>query len=86
MTALQAGRALVHGLARAAGSVAATVAECHRAQRNLTQIQMFPDRYFRDGDAAPQTYSEFLYRSPGTIWREPPAREREGGRAHTSRR
>jgi hypothetical protein len=73
----QAGR-LLHGAARAARAVAAAVAECHRAQHDLFQLRLHPDRYAADGDTAPDTYAEFLFRSPGTVWREPPARERGG--------
>jgi hypothetical protein len=84
--ALHVGRQLVHGLASAAGSVAAAIAECNHAQRRLAELRQHPDLHTLDGDTAPQTYAEFLFRSPGTLWREPPAREREGGRRHTSRR
>jgi hypothetical protein len=66
----------MHGLKRAAKAVAAVVAECHRAQCDLAELRLHPDRYAIDGDVAPGTYAEFLFRSPGTVWREPPARER----------
>lgn len=75
---------LMHGLARAARAVAAAVAECHRAQRDLAELRLHPDRCALDGDAAPQTYAEFLFRSPGTVWREPPARERSHRRPRSA--
>lgn len=71
-----AGRWLVRGVTRAARAVAATVAECHRAQLVMAQLRLHPDIYAINGDAAPDTYAEFLYRSPGTVWHEPSARER----------
>jgi hypothetical protein len=67
---------LMHGLIRAAKAVASVLAECHRAQRHLAELRLHPDRYALDGDVPPDTYAEFLFRSPGTVWREPPARER----------
>jgi hypothetical protein len=33
----------------------------------------------RDGDHAPDTYDEFLFRSPVTLWREPSAGRRKVG-------
>jgi hypothetical protein len=74
---------LMHGLARAAKAVASVVAQCHRAQRDLAELRLQPDRYALDGDTAPDTYAEFLFRSPGTVWREPPARERGRRRPRT---
>lgn len=72
------GRHLVHAVARSAKAVAAVVAECHRAQLVMGEIRIQPDRYTPHGDLAPDTYAEFLFRSPGTVWREPSARERAG--------
>jgi hypothetical protein len=66
-------------MARAARAVAAAVAECDRAQRHLAQLRLQPDRYALDGNAAPATYAEFLFRSPGAVWHEPSARERGSG-------
>jgi hypothetical protein len=70
------GRRLVHGIAHSARAVAAVVAECHRAQRDLAVLRLQPDRYALEGDAAPDSYAEFLFRSPDTVWHEPSARER----------
>ncbi len=72
------GQHLVHEVARSAKAVAAVVAECHRAQRIMGELRIQPDRYALEGDLAPDTYAEFLFRSPGTVWQEPSARERAG--------
>lgn len=72
------GQHLVHAVARSAKAVAAVVAECHRAQRIMGELRIQPDRYALEGDLAPDTYAEFLFRSPGTVWQEPSARERAG--------
>jgi len=69
-------RRVVSGVAGAARGVARVLAECHRAQRDLALLRLQPDRYDDNGDCPPDTYAEFLYRSPGTVWREPSARER----------
>jgi hypothetical protein len=60
---------------RAAQAVAGVVRECNYAQRRMLELRLFG----RDGDRAPDTYDEFLFRSPTTLWREPPARRREAG-------
>jgi hypothetical protein len=72
------GHRLAHGVASSAKAVAAALAECNRAQRTLADLRLQPDRYALDGDAAPCTYAEFLFRSQAAIWREPSARERAG--------
>lgn len=72
------GRHLVHAVARSVKAVATVVAECHRAQAVMAELRIQPDRYALDGDIPPGTYAEFLFRSPGTAWREPSARERAG--------
>ena len=72
------GQHLVHAVARSVKAVAAVVAECNRAQRVMAEIRIQPDRYALAGDLAPDTYAEFLFRSPGAVWREPSARERAG--------
>jgi hypothetical protein len=64
------------GVAGAARGVARVLAECHRAQRDLALLRLHPDRYDSNGDRAPDTYAEFLFRSPGTVWHEPSARQR----------
>lgn len=63
-------------VARAARCVARVLGECHRAQRDLALLRLQPDRYDPHGDCPPDTYAEFLFRSPGTVWHEPSARER----------
>jgi len=64
------------GAARAVGR---TAAECHRAQRTLSELRLHPDTHAPDGDSAPGTYGEFLYRCPYALWHEPTARERASG-------
>jgi hypothetical protein len=63
-------------LARAARHVARVLAECHRAQRQIAMLRIQPDRYALNGDRPPETYAEFLFRCPATVWHEPSARER----------
>ena len=72
------GQHLVHAVARSVKAVATVVAECHRAQAVMAELRIQPDRYALEGDIPPGTYAEFLFRSPGTLWREPSARERAG--------
>jgi hypothetical protein len=55
--------------------VAELVRECNYAQQRLTEIRIFG----RDHDRAPDSYNEFLFRSPVALWREPPARRRQAG-------
>jgi len=71
-----AGHQAARATAGAARCVARALAECHRAQRDLALLRLQPDRYDRTGDCPPDTYAEFLFRSPGTVWHEPSARER----------
>jgi hypothetical protein len=63
-------------LRRLVSCLARVLAECHRAQRDLALLRLHPDRYDDNGDRPPDTYAEFLFRSPGTVWREPSARTR----------
>jgi len=60
---------------RAARAVADLVHEYDYAQRRLLELRLFG----RDHDRAPDTYTEFLRRSPMTLWREPSAHRREAG-------
>jgi hypothetical protein len=55
--------------------VADLVRDFNYAQQRLLEIRLFG----RDHDRAPATYSEFLFRSPAAIWREPSARRRQIG-------
>ena len=60
---------------RAARAVADLVCEYNHAQRRLLELRLFG----RDGDRAPDTYAEFLIRSPLALRREPTARRRKAG-------
>jgi hypothetical protein len=63
----------------AARTVAAVVRECNYATSRLRELRLFPDVRAAGGDCAPDTYADFLWRSPGALWREPPARRRAAG-------
>ena len=65
----------LRGARRAARVLADVVRECNYAQRRLLELRLFD----RDGDHAPDTYAEFLFRSQAALWREPSARCREAG-------
>ena len=67
-------------IARLARRVAAIVAECNYAQRRLTILKLAPDAHLTAGDNAPDDYAEFLFRTSGTLLREPDARHRAHGR------
>jgi hypothetical protein len=72
---------LTGAVGRAARAVAATVAECNRAQRRMAELQFSPDRFLMDGGAQPpDTYAEFLFRTSGPLSHEPPADKRFAGR------
>jgi hypothetical protein len=71
----QRARGNFQGARRAARAVAEVVRECNYAQQRLLELRVFG----REGDAAPDTYAEFLYRSRLTLWREPSARRRQKG-------
>jgi hypothetical protein len=71
--------AIWQAVRRAAWRVADVVAECNYAQQRLYQLRTDPERYVLDGDKAPATYGEFLFRCFGPPWREPTARERAAG-------
>ena len=65
----------LRGARWAARALADVVRECNYAQRRLLELWLFG----RDGDRAPDTYAEFLFRSRAALWREPSARCREAG-------
>ncbi len=68
---------LAGAIRRAVRTVAATLAECNRAQRRMAELQLSPDRFFIDGAAQPpDTYAEFLFRTSGLLAHEPPADKR----------
>ena len=72
---------LAGALRRAARAVAATVAECNRAQRRMAELRLNPDGFLLDGGAQPpDDYAEFLYRTSGLLPHEPPADKRFSGR------
>jgi hypothetical protein len=58
---------------------AAIIAECNYAQRRMTILKTSPDAYLTMGDQAPDDYAEFLFRTSGTLLREPDARHRAHG-------
>jgi len=66
-------------LGRAARRVRAMIAECDYAQRRATTLMTAPDRFLIDRDKAPQTYSEFLFRTSSGLLHEPSARRRARG-------
>jgi len=68
---------VINRIARRIGSV---VAECDHAQRRLLQLRLSPDSYIHDGEHAPSSYGEFLYRTSGPLQHEPSARDRAAGR------
>ncbi len=70
---------LIGQLARAIANI---VAECNYATRRMMELRTAPDRYVLRPDNAPDTYSEFLYRTSGVLAHEPSARARAEGRAH----
>ena len=59
--------------------VAGIFAECNYAQRRMTILKTAPDVYVTAGDKAPDDYAEFLFRTSGTLMREPDARHRAHG-------
>jgi hypothetical protein len=63
----------------AAQTVAAVVRECNYATRRLGELRLCPDHLATGGDRAPDTYADFLWRSPVALWHEPPARRRAVG-------
>jgi hypothetical protein len=61
---------------RVAGKLADAAREMNEAQRLMLVRQTAIDRYVRNPGAAPDTYSEFLARTSGVLFHEPPARKR----------
>jgi hypothetical protein len=60
---------------RAVSAVADFMDEWSYAQRRVVELRLFG----RDGNRAPDTYGEFLARSPMAMWREPKAKRRLAG-------
>jgi hypothetical protein len=49
----------------------------------MSQLRMAPDRFLPDSGQAPDDYAEFLFRTSGSLVREPSARQRlAAGRSH----
>ena len=69
----------MQAIRRAARAVADVVRECNYASSRLRELRLFPDIRAEGGDCAPDTYADFLSRSPVALWREPPARRRAAG-------
>jgi hypothetical protein len=63
----------------AARAVADVVRECNYASSRLLELRLFPDLRAPDGDHAPDTYADFLWRSSVALWHEPSARRRAAG-------
>jgi hypothetical protein len=63
----------------AARAVADVVRECNYASRRLLELRLFPDLRGAGGDCAPDTYADFIWRSPVALWHEPSARRRAAG-------
>ena len=59
--------------------VADIVAECNYAQRRMTILMTAPDAYLATAGQAPDDYTEFLFRTSGTLLREPDASHRAHG-------
>ena len=62
-------------------SIAAVVAECHRANSLMMQRRLAPDRYLPDSGQAPDDYAEFMFRTSGPLRHEPSAGQRAAGRS-----
>ena len=64
------------GLARIARRVADVLGECDYAQRRLFTLMTTADAYLTNGDQAPDSYAEFLFRTSGCLLHEPAAAHR----------
>jgi hypothetical protein len=67
-------------LRRLARGMASLIDEFRYAQRRMIELKLAPDSYVTTSQRAPDTYSEFLYRSSGPLRHEPSARARAAGR------
>jgi len=63
---------------RVADKVVDAVREMNEAQQLMLALRTATDRYSENPDAAPDTYEEFLARTPGALLHEPSARRRMG--------
>ena len=66
-------------IATFARRVVGILAECNYAQRRMTILKTAPDAYLTAADKAPDNYAEFLFRTSGTLPREPDASHRTRG-------
>jgi hypothetical protein len=66
-------------LQRFARKAASIIAECRYAQRRMAALRLSPDSYLMSRPGAPDTYSEFLFRTSGPLLHEPSARHRATG-------
>ncbi len=66
-------RRLTSSVVRLIRQVTAIVRELNEAQRLATSRRLSPDLYLTDPDRAPDTYAEFVFRSPIAPRREPRA-------------
>jgi hypothetical protein len=71
---------MIRQITALARRTAGLVAECNYAQRRVTMLRTTPDAYLAKGGKAPDDYAEFLFRTSGTLMREPDARRRALGR------
>jgi hypothetical protein len=60
-------------------AVVDVVRECNYATSRLRELRLFPEIRAADGDRAPDTYADFLWRSSVPLWHEPSARRRAAG-------
>jgi hypothetical protein len=70
---------MIRQITALARRIAGIIAECNYAQRRVTILRTAPDAYLTKGDNAPDDYAEFLFRTSGTLRREPDARRRALG-------
>jgi len=66
-------------IATLARRVAGILAECNYAQRRMIMLKTTPDAYLTTAEKAPDDYAEFLFRTSGTLLREPAASHRTHG-------
>jgi hypothetical protein len=45
----------------------------------MGELRLFPDLPAKDRDCAPDSYADFVWRSPVALWREPSAHRRAAG-------
>jgi hypothetical protein len=70
---------MIRQITTLARRVGAILAECDYAQRRVTMLRTAPDAYLTARNQAPDDYAEFLFRTSGTLFREPDARHRAHG-------